>query len=511
MNDAEMQRAPGLARPAILLGAACLALHLIVNNRYDVFRDELYFIICGLHPALGYVDQPPLIPLIAGASYSLFGTALLPLRLVPALAMTATVILSAELTRLLGGGRFAQWLCGLSVLLAPVFLVIGLLLSTDAIQPLTWLACGWCLVRLTQTNDERWWLGFGLAAGISLASKYLILFYLAGLAVGVLATSLRRSLLKPWLYLGALIALAFLAPSLYWQAANGWPFLELGEAGAGGKNLVLSPLAFFGQQVLFVGPASVPIWLAGLWRFSVRPPLPQLRVFPIAYAVMVVLFFVLHGKAYYLTAVYPVLLAGGAVAIEGWLARPIYRGVAVGVVVCAGVLIAPLTLPILPPSEYGRYGHALGLSSQSAATERTAQSVLPQPLADMFGWREMAAKVSAAYNALPPEERAKAVFFGRNYGEAAAIDVYGPALHGPPSISGHNNYYLWGPQGHDGSVVIMVGRDPAPFAKDYDSVERVGELDSRYAMPFETNISVLVLRGNHISLAEAWPKLKHYD
>jgi hypothetical protein len=511
MDDADTPRAPGSARPAIFLSAACLALHLIVNNRYDVLRDELYFIVCGLHPALGYVDQPPLVPLIAGASYSLFGTALFPLRLVPALAMSATVALSAELARMLGGGRFAQWLCGLSVLLGPVFLVNGLLLSTDAIQPLTWLACGWCLVRLAQTGDEHWWLGFGLATGISLASKYLILFYLAGLAVGVLATPLRRSLLKPWLYLGALIALGFLAPSLYWQAANGWPFRELGEAAAGGKNLVLSPLAFLGQQLLFVGFASAPIWLAGLWRFSVRPPLPQLRAFPIAYVVMVVLFFVLHGKAYYLTAIYPVLLAGGAVAIEDWLARPIYRGVAVRVVACAGLLGAPLALPILPPGEYGTYAHAFGLSSQSAATEKTVPGVLPQQLADMFGWREMAVKVSAAYNALPPDERAKAVFFGRNYGEAAAIDVYGPALHGPPSISGHNNYFLWGPQGFDGSVVIMVGGDSPQYAKDYDSVEHVGELDSLYAMPYETNIPVVVFRGRHTPFAEAWPKLKHYD
>src|ERR1700722_18653229 len=256
-----------LARPSIVSGATCLLLHLIIISRYGVFRDELYFIACGEHPALGYVDQPPLIPLIAGASYALFGTTLLPLRLVPTLAMSATVALAAELVRTLGGGRFAQWICGLAVLLGPIFLVDGLLLSTDAMQPLTWLTCGWCLVRLAQTNDERWWLGFGAAAGISLASKYLILFYLAGLAVGVVATPLRRSLLKPWLYLGALIALLFLAPSLYWQAENGWPFLDIGKAGAAGNNLVLSPLGDLGQQLLFVGPASAPIWLSGLWRF----------------------------------------------------------------------------------------------------------------------------------------------------------------------------------------------------------------------------------------------------
>jgi Dolichyl-phosphate-mannose-protein mannosyltransferase len=505
------EQAPrGLARPSIALGAACLLLHLLINNRYAIFRDELYFIVCGQHPALGYVDQPPLIPWIAGASHALFGEALLPLRLIPALAMSATTALAAEFAHLLSGRGFAQWLCGLAVLFGPIFLVDGLLLSTDALQPLTWLACAWCLTRLAQTDDQRWWLGFGLAVGISLASKYLILFYLVGLAFGVLATPLRGSLLRPQIYLGGLIALLFLAPSLYWQAENGWPFLELGKAGAG-KNIVLSPLAFLGQQILFVGPTAAPIWLAGLWRFGARGPLPALRALSIAYAVTGVFVYVLHGKAYYLTPAYPALLAGGAVAIEAWLARPALRWIAAGLIAIPGVLAAPLALPILPPGDYAPYARAFGMSPQSTATEKLAPSALPQQLADMFGWREMAEKVSAAYKALPAEERAKAVFFGRNYGEAAAIDVYGPALNGPPAISGHNNYFLWGPRGFDGSVALVVGGDEARYAQAYQSVTRVGELDSAYAMPYETNIPIYLLRGRRAPLAEGWAAAKHFE
>jgi hypothetical protein len=506
-----VRRRPGSASPSIVLASACFLLHLIVNNRYGVFRDELYFIVCGRHPALGYVDQPPLIPLIAGASHALFGTALLPLRLLPALAMSATVALAAEFAGLLGGGRFAQWLCGLTVLLGPVFLANGLLLATDAPQPLTWLVCSWCLVRVIQTNDQRWWLGFGLSAGISLASKYLIFLYLAGLAVGLLVTPLRRSLLTPWLYLGALVAMIFLAPSVYWQAENGWPFLEILRAGAGGKNLVLPPLAFAGQQIVFVGVASTPIWLAGLWGLSVRPPLPHLRVFSIAYGVMIALLYAVHGKAYYLTPIYPVLLAAGALAIEGWLVRPAQRRVAIAAVAAAGVLTMPVVLPILPPGDWASYAHALGMSSRTSATQTQDQGVLPQYFADMFGWREMAEKVSAVYNALPPGERAKAVFFGRNYGEAAAIDVYGPALHGPPAISGHNNYYLWGTRGYDGSVLITVGRDPVRFANLYRSVERAGEITNPYGVSSETNLSIYVLRGPRMPFTRVWPRLKHYD
>ncbi|HEY4924919.1 MAG TPA: glycosyltransferase family 39 protein [Roseiarcus sp.] len=511
MAETENNALRRLARPSIVLGATCLLLHLVIISRYGVFRDELYFIVCGEHPALGYVDQPPLIPLIAGASHALFGTALIPLRLIPALAMGATVALTAEFACILGGGRFAQGLSALAVLASPVLLVDGLLLSTDALQPLTWLACGWCLVRIAQTGDERWWLGFGLAVGVALISKFLIFFYLAGLAIGVLATPFRRSLLKPWLYVGALITMIFLAPSLYWQAENGWPFLELGKAAVAGKNLVFSPLGFLGQQALFIGPASAPIWLAGLWRLTVRPPLPHLRVFPIAFVTTGVLVYALHGKAYYLAPVYPVLLAGGALAIESWLVRPAYRWVAATAIGVAGAIAAPLALPILPPEDYGAYARAPGMSPGMTAMERGAPSALPQQLADMFGWHEMAEKVSAVYNALPPDERAGAVFFGHNYGEAAAVDVYGPALRGPPAISGHNNYYLWGPRGFDGSIAIVVGGDPVQYATYYRSVERVGELDSPYALRSETGIPVYVLRGLRIPVATAWPALRHYD
>jgi len=230
--------------PAIVLAAITLLIHLVVNGRYGVYSDELYFMVCGQHPAMGYVDQPPLVPLIAGLSHALFGTALLPLRLIPALAMTATVALTAEFARTLGGGRFAQWLAGLTVLFGGDFLVDGLLLLTDMMQPLTWLGCGWCLLRVAQTRDERWWLAFGAIAGFSLLSKYLILFFLAGLAFGVIATPLRRSFAHRGVYLGAVIALVIASPSVVWQAMHGWPFLELGQTAINGKNLALTPLEF---------------------------------------------------------------------------------------------------------------------------------------------------------------------------------------------------------------------------------------------------------------------------
>lgn len=499
------------AYPAIVLATITLALHLVVNNGYGVYSDELYFMVCGQHAAFGYVDQPPLVPWIAGLSHALFGTALLPLRLVPALAMTATVALTAEFARALGGGRFAQWLAGLTVLFGGVFLVDGLLLGTDMMQPMTWLGCGWCLLRLAQTRDERWWLAFGVIAGVSLLSKYLILFFLAGLAVGVVATPLRRSLSQRWIYLGAAIALVIASPSVIWQAMHGFPFLELGEAAVNGKNLAQSPLAFFGQQLLFVGPVAALVWIAGLWRFAVKPGLSELRAFPIAYAVMAAIYLTLHGKAYYIAPMYPVLLAGGAVTIEERLAWRPLQGVVLVAITGVGALLAPLALPILPPENYASYATALGIPKGAAAMERGKISPLPTHLAGMFGWREMAARISAVYNALPKDERARAVFYGRDYGEAAALDIYGPALNGPPVVAGQNNYFLWGPRGFDGSVVIVLSGDVTPLMKNYRSIEVVGHIDSPFAQSWEAHMPIYVLRRPRLPLKTLWPQLRFYE
>jgi hypothetical protein len=499
------------ASPAVALSIACLCIHLAANDHYGVFRDELYFIVCGERPALGYVDQPPLVPLIAAGSHALFGTALTPLRLMPALAMAATVALTTKFAEALGGARFAQWLSGLAVLLSPIFLVNGLLLFTDMLRPLTWLACSWFLVRLIQTRDERAWMAFGAVVGISLTSKYLIVFYLVGLAVGVIATPLRRSLLKPWIYAGALIAAAMTAPNFLWQAEHGWPFLELGKADASGKNLALSPLGFMAQQALLLGPATAPLWIAGLWGLSTRPSEPELRAFPIAYAVIAIILILAHGKAYYLAPIYPTLFAAGAGAVENWFANRVFRWIAIGIVVIPGLVTLPIVLPVLPPDQFVRYSAELGMSPSTTASERGAQSVLPQYFADMFGWREMAEQVSAVYRALPTADRERAVFFGRNYGEAAALDVYGPSFQGPPAISGHNNYFLWGTKGFDGSVVIMVGGNASMLATMFDDIQVAGRIDSPYAMPSETNVPIYVLRSPRAPLSEIWPTLKHYE
>jgi hypothetical protein len=496
-------------RPSLLLAIASLAIHLLVNGGYGFFRDELYFIVCGMHPAWGYVDQPPLVPLIAATSRAAFGDWLLGFRIVPALAMTAMVALTAEFARLVGGGRFAQWLAGFCALGAAIFLAHGLLLSTDMFQALTWLGSSWCIVRIAQTDDQRWWIAFGLIIGFSLLTKYLIAFFLAALVPGLLMSPLRRSLARPWIYAGVGLALAMVLPNILWQQHQGWPFLELGAAGASHKNLALSPLGFFSQQLLLIGPLTAAVWLTGLWATAVRPAHAAYRAFPIAYGLLFAFFVISHGKAYYLAPIYPVLLGFGAVAIERWLTAAWTRGTALAAIAISSALVAPMAVPVLPVQTYIAYANAMGMSPSALAGEHQRLSGLPQHFADMFGWREMAADVEAVWRTLSPADQARAVVFGQNYGEAAAIDVFGHGL--PPAISGHNNYYVWGPRGHDGNVMVVIGGDAKEMEGLFRSVTLAGRIASPHAMPYETNLPIYILRGARTPLPALWPSLKHFE
>ncbi len=438
-----------LDHPAAILGLATLALHLWVNGSYGYFRDELYFIVCGRNLAWGYVDQPPLIPLIAWASDAVFHS-LRGLRLVPALAAGATVALTVAAARMLGGGRYAGWVAGLAVLAGGVLQLDGVLLTTGALEPLTWLACALAIVRAEREREPRWWWAVGVIAGVAFLAKYMVAVYLGCLALGLLATPQRRLLAnwRPWA--AALLTVAIATPDLVWQAANGWPFLTQSAELAAHKNIPLSPGAFLLQEMLTLGPPTAPVWLVGLAAFAFWRRLADLRWVAIGWALLIAATVAAHGKPYYPGGAYPLLMAGGAVALEAWLSHWLRAAFAVALAAGAAVT-APLVTPMLPVESFIVYQRWLGL--QPSTGERVRLGVLPQYFADMFGWPELAEVVGKAYAALPVEDQRRAVFFGRNYGEAAAIDVFGAPWSLPPAISAHESYFLWGPRGHDGGVV----------------------------------------------------------
>ena len=491
-------------RPELMLGLATLALHLWVNGAYGYFRDELYFIVCGRHLAWGYTDQPPLTPLIAWASDAAFHS-LRGLRLVPALACAATVALTAHAARLLGGGLYARWLAGLAVLGGGALQVFGVLLTTDSLQPLAWLAIGLCIVKAEQ--EPRWLLAAGAIAGVAFLAKYTIALFLVSLGLGLLATPQRLLLARWQAWAGGLLTLVVAAPNLVWQAANGWPFVAHTAVLAAEKNIPLSPLSFLLQEVLTLGPASAPVWIVGVAAFAFWPAFARWRWVAVSWVVLVAAAVIGRGRPYYLAPAYPLLMAGGAVALEAWLprlAKPAFGAL----VLAVGTLTAPLFVPILPVDGFIAYERAIGFRPSTG--ERLRLAALPQYYADMFGWPEMAATVGKAYQALPPDDRARAVFFAWNYGDAAAVDYFGARWGLPPAISTHENYYLWGPGGADGSVVLVLGGTREGLLKMSRTVEPVGRFDNPLAMPDESGQTLWLCRDALEPPQQAWPRLRHF-
>ena len=493
---------------ALACGLAAFLAHAALAGRYDLFRDELYFIVCGQHPAFGYADQPPLVPLLAAALHALdLGVAIV--RLPVAVAAGALVWLAVRFARLLDGGTVAAALAALTCALAPMLMGITGTLNTSAFDPLAWTALAYMLVRFLRLGNPRDLLLAGLVAGLTLEIKYALLFWLAGLTLGLLATPERWIFKVRELYVGALLAAIVAAPSVVWQALHGFPFLELGAA-AKAKNADVALLPFLGNQLIVMNPAFAPLWLGGLASPFVVRRLCDLRFVPIACTVVLAIVRIGHGKDYYLAPLYPTLFVIGGVALAP-LWRRTWGRAAVGAFAVAGIavsaIVAPVALPILRPDRIAPYMAAIGFAPQQQ--ERSfAGTELPQQFADQLGWHDFAAQVSAAWAKIPAaDQRATAIFAG-NYGEAAALDLYA-AL--PPVLSGHNQYYLWGLRGQNPANLLLFVDPEEDLTAFCTSTARLGTTYSRWAMAYENGKLIVLCRGLKHPLSEAWPRLKHFE
>ncbi|HTU58286.1 MAG TPA: glycosyltransferase family 39 protein, partial [Polyangiales bacterium] len=422
------------------------------------FRDELYFIVCGRQPAWGYVDQPPLVPLIAAGS-QLFGISLVALRATAAFCAAAGVFVSCRLVQEWGGARFAQILTAIVVTLTPVLCAFGEKVGPDMVGLWLWPLGALYVSRLIRGANPRWWLAVGAALGIACEAKYSVIFFGIALVLGITLSPSRRVLLTPWfaagMALGALIAL----PNFVWQAAHGFPMWELlRNAQIEGKNVVLSPGGFVLQELLITNFLLAPIWIIGLVAAFVNA---QLRWAGWTFVLLMAMMIALHGKHYYPADVYPLVIASGALVIEQWThaARWIRPVIAVAALLFS-LWTLPMVEPILPEARVAAYetslAHALHTTTK---TENVHEPPIGQDFADMHGWPQLAALVARVYDALPPPERTQAAIVANNYGEAAAIDVFGARYHLPPALSGHNNFWLWGTHGYTGNVVIDVHGD----------------------------------------------------
>src|SRR3989440_4576711 len=306
----------------LFLAFANFLLHLYFNNRYGYFRDEFDYMACGDRLAWGYVDQPPLVPFLIKISRLVLGDSLRSIRIVPALATSAAVILTAMIARELGGRRFALVLSALAFIGVPIYLNDGSVMTTNCLEPLLWMGCVYFAIMAIKSDDPHYWLWFGVVAGIGLEEKYSIAVLGFAIVVGLLLTEQRRVFTKKWIWLGRALAFLIFLPNLLWNVQNHWPFVQLmHNIKADDRDVILSPPAYFAQQVLIIHPLFAPIWITGVLAFLFSARLKPYRFLGWCYLAAFAVFVVLKGKNYYLGPIYPVYLAAGAAVIESYIAR----------------------------------------------------------------------------------------------------------------------------------------------------------------------------------------------
>ena len=486
-------------RRVIAVGGVVFAVLMALSARYGFDRDELYFLDAARHLQASYVDQPVLAPLLAWVSLKLFGVSLLGLRVWPALAAWATVVVAGLTAREFGGGRRAQLLAAIGAGTMPVLLGSGHLANTTPYALLAWAGLALIVVRIGRTGDCRWWLAGGLVAGLGVADDHSEALFAVAVVIGALLSGGRQLVFNWWFAAGALIMLAFEVPDLWWQAQHGWATIAmtraLGQENGGLANIGTWVVGQLGAVTL----ALAWVWVIGLWCLW-RSGRPLWRALAWAYGLLFVLFALTTGKqGYYLAAAYVYLLAAGAVAIDQWLqARPgRLRSLMLATAVTTAVL-APLVLPVLPPADTG----------------------WNPDLRETVGWPQLVRTVDAVWTSLPPGQRDRAVIFTDDYGEAGAISELGRGMGLPAAVSSQNSEWWWGPGNPHATTVVAVAPGPVDNGTGYGAY--LGRFFSRVRVaatlrnPYgvrnqEWGGHVYICTGPRQPWARIWPRLRHYD
>jgi 4-amino-4-deoxy-L-arabinose transferase-like glycosyltransferase len=470
-------------------------------GRYGYHRDELYFLACGRRLAWGFVDQPPLTPALARLSDELFPGSLVGLRVWPALMAGALVVLASLTAREMRAGRTGQIAAAVSAACTPGVLLAGHLLSTETFDLLAWALVTFLVIRIIRSADPRLWLLVGVVVGVGLENKWSIAFLVGGLLIGLLLTPERRLLFTPWFVAGVFVASVVWLPNLIWQADHGWPQIDMIRKIQGDSMDLGSTLAWVPVQVLITGIVPAVVWIAGLIRVLRDPEARPYQFLGIAYLVLAVVFAVSAGdKPYYAAGLYVPLYAAGAVPVERWLARHrrgLARPAAIAALGLTTLLLVPAAIPVLPAATF----------ADSSINEANPE------MGEQVGWPDLAREVARVWDRIPARDRSRAIVLTANYGEAGAIERFGPDLGLPQPFSAHNNYWWWGPPPSDTRTVVLVGWEPQTYAERYfRSVERAGTIRNAFGVDNdEEDAPVWLATGPREPLPVAWPALRHYD
>lgn len=500
----------------LLLGLALFTvfLHVFVSffTEYGYFIDEFYYIACSKHLAFGYVDQPPLSILLLALNRWVLGDSLPAIRLLPAFASGAVVFFTGLIARRLGGRSAAQGIAALGAVVAPANLVFSGFYSMNPFECLLWATIAYVVIRMIQEENPKLWLLVGLLLGLGLQMKHTIILYALGLGVGMLLTAERRFLWNRWFVYGCLIAFLLLLPNIIWEILNGIPSLEFYRNAMTHKNVPTSPAGVVVGQIIIMNPATLPLILLGLVFFFRREEGKKFRAFGWAYFIVLTAMIIgQSSRPDRIAAAYTIIFAAGAVVVEQYAAAMKRHWLVLVVtvfLVVGGCVVAPISVPLLPPATLVRYMSAIGFSMN---IERGKSSALPQWLADRFGWQQLAAEVSTVYRSLRPNLKQNCVIITGSYGQAGALEFYSKQYELPPVYSTHNSYHSWGPPPDSVKTyigVLMRKRDLEGF---FRYVDIAGLFSCEYCMNYESEIPIYIARGPREPVSEVWPRVRTFE
>jgi len=508
---------------SLSFAALKIAIHIVTNIMaqhagYGIFRDEMYYLMCGRHLAFGYVDQPPLSAVQARITDVLFGyQQMWSLRLIPAIAGGGKVFLTGMLVWALGGGRRAAVLAMIGVLVVGVYLGIDSFLSMNCLDPVFWMACVLALIRIVQDESPRsvrsWWIVLGVSAGFGLENKDSEVFFLVCTLAALLLRRQRRILLSRWFAVAVALIVLIALPNLLWQIHYHFPTLEwLRDVAKSDKDVKLPPLSFLGAQLFMLQPLTVFLWAAGIFWLLFSRAARAWRFLGLTYVLFLPLMIVLHAKDYYLAPIYPAYFAAGGIAWLSWAGEKRWRSALIAayatLLVCSFFLTLPFSVPVLPPKQFIAYENRLGFKPKDS--ENHDPTLLPQFYADRFGWTDLVAQVSTIYHSLPPNEQAVTGILASNYGQASAINILGAKEGLPTAISGHQNYWIWGPRGYTGQEMIVINHETlAEMNSTYASCKLAAMRTNPLAMPWERG-PIYLCYGRKTTYAADWKDFKHY-
>lgn len=490
-----------------------LLLHFLTNGQYGYFVDELYYIAAGEHLDWGFAELPPLTPVIANISRWLLGDSLFAIRLFPAIAGALTVFLTGVMVRELGGGRFAQCLAAIAVILAPGYLFLQTVLTMNAFEPLLWMLYAYLAILILKYKAPKLWLIAGLVVGIGLMNKFSIAFFAVSLLIGFLITPARRLLFNRWLWLGCLIAVIICLPTVLWQSQHDWAFLEhqresnLYEK----KPFLQSTLDLFLQQIILVNPVAFPVWLAGLYYYLFTTDGRKYRALGWTFIVILGLFLFFEARYYYLLPIYPIFLAAGAIVFEQLFHRRRHlKSALLCLLITGGVILAPIGLPILPIGKLISYSNLIYRPPSLSRISKNQSAQAPWHFRAMLGWEDTVSAVAMVYHRLSLSEQSRCAILAWRYGDAGAIDFWGGDYNLPKAISGHTGYYFWGPRDHSGELVISVGGNLSFLEQRFDSVEKVATVTHEESVGIKSDLPIYQCRGIKKPLKEIWSDFKFY-